>query len=337
MHSAWSRLLDTDDHPVDTTALDTVDQKMLGSRADGHCPLPGTGVILVRGEDATGFLHAQLSNDIAGLAEGRMSLAGYCNPKGRLFAIFHVIHVDDGYLLLANRALVESLVKRLRMFVLRSRVDVTDVSEQYLLMAVTGDRTGPLLEHLGSLPEASADVAEAGDVIAARWFDGSTLLVLAHEDDAAALWQTLERVAPAQPPELWDLLGIRQGIPDITPATSESFVPQQVNLELIGGINFTKGCYPGQEVVARMHYLGKPSRRLYLLTGTGHPETLAPGDRITTGDGTNAGDIVRAVATDTGIELLAVLRTTFADRQDLSVNGLPVGFGELPYPLTVST
>ena len=302
---------------------------LLGQGA--HCPLPGMGIIQVRGEDASAFLQGQLTQDVADLPPGRVRLAGYCNAKGRLHAVFHVLGTDDGFLLLTEAGLVDALIRRLRMYVLRSKVSLDDVSVQYQAIGVTGTRVALLTELAGSLPEDAGSVHQAGDLILIRW-PGDAVLLLTPADDGGAIWERLQAAGDPSGPQAWRLLAIRQGLPAVYPETAETFVPQQVNLERISGVHFRKGCYPGQEVVARMHYLGKPSRRMYRLAGPGEMPP-APGERVQAADGGSAGQVVQAAVGEDGIEMLAVLRTSHAGRQDLAVGDTPLDFRDLPYAL----
>lgn len=295
-------------------------------------PLVEMGVIHVTGKDASTFLHTQLTQDIQGLDDASWRFAGYCNAKGRLLGLVQVMLSDEGFLLLTPRSLVESLIRRLRMYVLRAKVMLEDASDEYAVMGVTGPAALNSLDALvGSIPEQLGRVHRAGDVIVtALAGKPDRILALVTADEVSGFWDSLSRDVTVAHPYIWTLLDIRSGWPQIHPETVEAFVPQQVNLELIDGVNFRKGCYPGQEVVARMHYLGKPSRRMYRLTGPAGP-VPAPGTKITLGDGGNAGEVVSAAPGPEGLELLAVLRNEHRDRQDLDVGGVKVGFGTLPY------
>jgi folate-binding protein YgfZ len=199
------------------------------------------GVLVVTGDDARGFLHAQLTNDIEHLSPGRAALAGWCSPKGRLLASFLVIPSAGGFLLQVARDLAPAVAKRLSMFVLRSKVKVVDESErwaQYGLWNVEGE---------------AAEVSWEGNVVQVRLGDGRYVR-LGPADELA-----METTATE---EAWRLLEIQAGRPLITAATQDQFVPQMVNFETLGGVDFRKGCYPGQEIVARAQYRGQVKRRM---------------------------------------------------------------------------
>lgn len=340
MNVDWKDLLN-DDAPVfgeEGTLLSFGDiegeARALVSEA-GIAPLPSTGILQVSGEDAAEFLHAQLTNSISDMPLDNARLAGYCNAKGRLYAVFHVLRLDGGFLLLTERDLIPALLKRLRMFVLRARVQIEDVSDGWAAFGIHGETALQALTELtGSREGDPMQVERAGDLLTVQLAGGSgRTLLLVPGGEARAIWHNLSTALRACGPTAWQLLDIRAGLPVIHPEVGEAFVPQQVNLDLMGGVSFSKGCYPGQEVVARMHYLGKPSRRMHRLTSPATDPLPAPGDRITTGDGKHAGDVLVAAPGPEGVELLAVLRTEHQGRQDLDCKGLKLGFGELPYAI----
>ncbi len=231
------------------------------------------GLLSVSGEDAREFLHAQLTIDVRGLRE-RAALAGWCSAKGRLLATFLVIPAPQGFLLQLARDLAPAIAKRLSMFVLRSKVKVADESERWAQFGVWGVDWKEALAWDGG--RATVPVGE-------RRF------VRLEPADAPSL-------APSAGEEAWTLQEIRAGRPLITAATQDQFVPQMVNLEKLGAVDFQKGCYPGQEVVARAQYRGQVKRRMVRLSAPEHPE-LRPGQEY------NGGVVVDSA----GGELLAVV------------------------------
>lgn len=205
------------------------------------------GLLAVTGEQAREFLHAQLTNDIASLPAGRAALAGWCSAKGRLLASFLVVPVQGGFLLQLARDLAPTVAKRLSMFVLRSRVKISDVTEAWRQYGVWGEPSGA--------PNAPFGAAAGEDQVVVA-VDTGRFLVLSRND-----WTEGGEV----PESRWALDEIRAGRPLITSATQDLFVPQMVNFDTIGAVNFQKGCYPGQEIVARTHFLGQAKRGLALL------------------------------------------------------------------------
>ena len=263
----------------------------------GAARLSDWGLIRARGEDARSFLHGQLTQDMLGLAPDAARLAGYCTAKGRLLASFVVLSDGPQDLLLACSAdLLAAAMKRLSMFVLRARCKLDDVSAQHGLWGVAG-----------------------GDGLPDPWRrrdePGMTLIGLPPALDGGAfvpraLCLTAADGSPAQPPlseSDWRWLEVLSGVPRIVAATSERFVPQMVNLDLAGGVNFQKGCYPGQEVVARSQYRGTLKRRGALLSSA---SPAAPGDEIFHSDdpGQPAGQVALAASTCASHAVFAELK-----------------------------
>jgi tRNA-modifying protein YgfZ len=199
------------------------------------------GLLAVTGADARAFLHAQLTNDIASLPPDRAALAGWCTPKGRLLASMQVIPRADGFLLQLARDLAPAIARRLSMYVLRSRVKIIDESDAWAQYGVWDEG----LEVPG--------VAWEGDVVTVR-VDRARFLRIG---PAGAFSPAATRSEDA-----WTLEEIRAGRPLITAATQDKFVPQMVNFEALGAVSFQKGCYPGQEIVARAQYRGEVKRRM---------------------------------------------------------------------------
>jgi hypothetical protein len=237
------------------------------------------GLLLVAGEDARAFLHAQLTNDVANLAAAKARYAGWCSAKGRLLATFLLVPCSGGFLLQLSRDLVAPVARRLQMFVLRSKVKIVDASAQWFQFGVWR--------------------ADAGESLAVTEKDGSICVGI--EPGRCLVLAGTESQVPNTPASEWTLAEIRAGRPLITAATQDQFVPQMVNLELAGGVDFHKGCYPGQEVVARAQYRGEVKRRMFRLRGA----ALKPGQELYSDDapGQPGGMVVNAA----GEESLAVL------------------------------
>jgi folate-binding protein YgfZ len=230
--------------------------------------LTGQGLISVTGEDAATFLHSQLTNDVQHLGPLDVRLAGYCSPKGRLQASFLMWRDADSVYLQLSRDIQPALQKRLSMFVLRAKAKLADAGAGATLVGFGGAAaTAALQARFGALPATAYTRIDHAD--------GSLLRVADLFGHPRYLWiTTSERAAEALLPlsahllvggdQAWALAEIHAGVPQITAKTQEQFVPQMVNFELLGGVNFKKGCYPGQEIVARSQYLGKLKRRTAL-------------------------------------------------------------------------
>lgn len=260
---------------ADAGSPDLVDFPPPASLEPGFaCALTHLGVISASGADAADFLHNQLTNDVVGLDGGSARLAGYCSPKGRLLATMLIWKDGDEFRMALPRELLAATLKRLRMFVLRSKVTLDDASDRIVLigMAVPALPTLPMstLPPLGQCADAGGAAIRLPDAAGLR-----RCLWAGAAGQAPARWQ--RATLPAAPSGLWRWTDILAGQPQVLEATREQFVPQMINYELIGGVNFRKGCYPGQEVVARSQYLGKLKRRMLLA----HAEAAAAaGDEV---------------------------------------------------------
>jgi folate-binding protein YgfZ len=299
-------------------------------------PLSHLGLILAQGDDALTFLHNILTNDVSSLGENELRRAGFCTPKGRMLADF-LLWRDAGSITLQLSAdLVSPILKKLSMYVLRSKVKFNDASESRTCIGLAGQQAAGLLQQLG-LPQPGAmrqQTFEDGTVLGlgAQRFE-----IVVAAGKAAALWQVLR--AGAQPIGIaaWRGLDIAAGSPLITAATVEEFVPQMLNYELIGGVSFKKGCYPGQEIVARTQNLGKIKRRMYrahvaleqLLAGT---SVYAP----ETGEQACGTVVQSAPSSQGGLDLLLVAQSSCVVAGEIHL-GNPSGPVPqiLPLPYTV--
>jgi folate-binding protein YgfZ len=304
------------------------------------CLLADMGLISARGADALSFLHNQLTNDVEHLPESDARWFGYCSPKGRLLGAMLGWREADGLQLLLPRPQTEPVRRRLSMFVLRAKARLEDASEGMRLLGIGGSAGTQALAALGLAPPGPMQVARRdaltvvglpavalrpGDAPVQRW------VLALPADSLDAVWQALgETLAPVAS-TTWRWIEVRSGVPRIVAGAVEQFVPQMVNLELVGGVSFTKGCYPGQEVVARSQYLGKLRRRMFLARTSGAiPD---PGtDVLPAAGGEPVGQVVVAApAPDGGVDLLFEARTDALVEARPCVNGAPLSLQPLPY------
>ncbi len=224
--------------------------------------LTSLGLIRVQGEDARDFLQGQLTNDINDVTPVQAQLGAWCNPKGRMLALMLVFQRSDDLYLQLPRERIEPVLKRLRMFVLRSKVTLEDVSEEQPIIALGGSCISGLVEQL---PDTDFGTQQVGEIMVIR-FPGepARVQVIGNTEAVAEFWKQAITSATPVSSDWWSLQNIHNGIPGIYDATAEAFIPQMINLDLLQGISFTKGCYTGQEVVARMKYLGQLKRRMFL-------------------------------------------------------------------------
>ncbi|HEY4317234.1 MAG TPA: folate-binding protein [Herbaspirillum sp.] len=316
--------------------------------ADFAAALTGLGLLAFDGADAAPFLHNQLTNDVEHLGAGEVRLAGYCTPKGRLLATMLLWKTGETIMLALPRALLPAIQKRLQMFVLRSKVKVQDLSNQQAMIGLAGERAAAALQawfpELPAAPYAKIDNASgtlmrladgAGDIARYQW--------IAANAPAVDAWPRLAAALPVAGETAWALGDIQAGVPQITLATQEKFVPQMINFELIGGVNFRKGCYPGQEIVARSQYLGKLKRRMLLASvdqaDSAAVEAIRPGvDIFSSADPEQpCGMIVNAAITgDGGISCLVEIKLAAQEGGAIragSAAGPLLHFNSLPYSL----
>lgn len=240
------------------------------------CAPAGLGLVRVAGDDAATFLHSQLTNAVEDLGAGQARLAGYCSPKGRLLASLLMWRDADGIVLQLAADIAPSVQKRLSMFVLRAKAKLADAGAALRVLCVAGPEAARALAQAGlPAPEGVWDSAGgAAGATVIRLPDGAgqpRWQVVLATDQAEAVHAALAATLAPAGSALWDWLEIRAGLPRIGVATQEQFVPQMINLELIGGVSFRKGCYPGQEIVARSQYRGTLKRRMWLVHGDGEP------------------------------------------------------------------
>ncbi|WLG35567.1 folate-binding protein YgfZ [Pseudomonas simiae] len=298
------------------------------------CPLSHEGVLAVRGADAAKFLQGQLTCNLNYLSDTQASLGARCTQKGRMQSSFRILLQGDGVVLAMATELLEPQLADLKKYAVFSKSKLTDESAAWVRFGLMNAE--PALTSLGlELPAETDSVVRSDTLIAIRVSpDRAELWVPAEQGDAVRnqLAATLEQTDLNE----WLLGQIRAGIGQVMPQTRELFIPQMLNLQAVGGVSFKKGCYTGQEIVARMQYLGKLKRRLYRLSFNA-PEMPEPGTPLFSPSHTSAiGEVVIAAKTDQTVELLAVLQAEAADSGDVHV-GTPEGprlhLLDLPYTL----
>jgi folate-binding protein YgfZ len=273
-------------------------------------PLTHLGLIEASGEDAKTFLHSQFTSDINHLAEGQAQHTGWCSAKGRLQASFLAWRNGDSYQLALALDLKEAIQKRLQMFVLRTKVKLTSPST--ILLGLSGPQAAEALSDAALPCPAEAMTSATASGVSVIRLETSRFIIAAPESAIAELWQKLSVKARPVGVPAWRWLDIQAAFPLVTLATKEEFVPQMADFEKIGGVSFHKGCYPGQEIVARTQYLGKVKRHLYRLTS---PQALSAGDALHSPDNPDqaCGMVMTAAPSPAGgYEALAVVQSNFS-------------------------
>ena len=305
------------------------------------CELPQLASLGVAGVDAESFLQGQLTSDVAALAPGTAQHSAWCSPKGRVLANFLLRRIDaQTFALLLPAPLLEPIRKRLAMFVLRSKVALADASAATAHLGVGGPAAAKCVESvLGIAPRLLHFDAAGGAAVAA--LPGGRFIVAAAPDPARALGGRLAECARPAALVAWEWLAIRAGVPMILPATQDQFIPQMINWDALGGVSFEKGCYAGQEIVARTQYLGRLKERLVLAhVDAAAPSPGARGFSASFGDQPCATVVNAAPAPGGGSDLLAVCQTAAAASDDLRLgapDGLALRMLPLPYELPATT
>lgn len=307
-----------------------------------YMPLTQFGVIDATGDDAASFLHGQLTNDTQHLDAANARLTGYCSPKGRLLASFLSWRSGETIRLLVSKDVQAAVQKRLSMFVLRAKAKLVDATGELAVVGLAGDVRKALSDVFDAVPDGVHVKVDgpAGSLIRVPdalgrlrylWV-GPKAEVEAHLPQLDA---TLTRASAA----VWDWLDIRAGEPRITQPVVEQFVPQMVNFDVLGGVNFRKGCYPGQEVVARSQYRGTIKRRTSLANVAGELDSVAPGAELYHSEdpGQPCGMVVNAAsAPDGGVDMLVEVKLAALESGTVhlgAAQGPALTFLALPYTL----
>jgi len=293
-------------------------------------------LIRFAGEDAQQFLNGQLSCDVNSLEPLHACYGSYSTPKGRMLATVLLWRDATGFFMQLPRSVREATQKRLSMYILRSKVKAEDASDAHVLFGVAGKDASAILKPLfAELPAEPLALTSAEGASVLR-LSADRYQIVASPERAVALRDAIAKHATLVGPAVWDWLDIRAGIPFITPATQEQLVPQMANLDLIGGVSFSKGCYPGQEIVARMHYLGRLKQRMYL-ANIEETESPQPGDKLYSADmGEQASGMIVSAAPspDGGYDVLAAIQIESVKGGNVhwkSLHGPLLKFSELPY------
>ncbi len=328
-----------------------------GRRADcapvdtGRCQLsllPDWGLVSASGDDAGSFLHAQTTNDVAQQAPDEARWNAWCTAKGRILACGLVWRDAETYRFAVSRPLAAPMRKRLSMYVLRARAALADASDDFAILGLAGEPVVEALRMLGiGAPQPMRTARESGRSdglqaiglqavtgIGPRWW------LIVPVGRLETVWQALATRSQLRSSDWWRHTEILAGAPRVVAATSERFVPQTLNWELIGGVSFRKGCYPGQEVVARMHYRGKPKRRCFLAFVQAGGDETAPGpgtDLLSSDSVEPAGVVVSSARATDGRQVLlyeASIDAALAGGLRLA-DGRAIHPLDLPYPLAL--
>ena len=348
MHADWKSFLQTSGAEFENDTLASFgnpeqEGQILWS-GNTFCDLSPLGLIAVGGADAASFLQNQLTNDVKLVSDTSCQLTAVCTPKGRMIAILRLFKQGDLFYLSVAAELVTPLITHLRKYVIIAKVTLQDVSDAFVHLGCSGVHMEAEVSGIAGIaaPTEPNQVATLGENMGNGFLAKIPGTIPRYEWIVPAkvgkfLWQKLDvRCAPVGSHQ-WRLLDIHAGLPSVHTQTVEAFVPQMANLHLVNAVSFTKGCYPGQEIVARTQYLGKLKRRMYL----GHVEqghTPKPGDDLyaSIADASQAsGKVVDGQPSSTGgFDLLLVTQIANVESGEIRLqdaNGPIIQINPLPY------
>jgi tRNA-modifying protein YgfZ len=307
------------------------------------CDLSHLGLLKISGADAVTFLQGQVTNDVNLLNGSNAHYSAYCNPKGRMLALFLAFAHYDHLHLQFNRELLEPIMKRLKMYVMRSKVEIKDVSESIVKFGIDGLEAAQILAH--SLAKITTETKLPTQDYELITLEKATILklptiaghsrfeIFTDATNAPLICEALKKHCVVVEKPHWDWLEIQAGIPDIELKTQEQFVPQMINLDILNGINFKKGCYTGQEIIARTHYLGTVKRRTFLaeIQSTSSPQA---GEKVLDATQNEVGQIVRVAPNlENGFDVLAEMRIDAQQSGEIYWENIKFKTKELPYSL----
>ncbi len=342
MHADWRQYLQSVGARIENHAVSHFGDPQAELRATQTgtilCDLSRFGLLYFSGEDSRNFLQSQLSSDVQKLTTATAQYSSYCTPKGRVLASLLLWQSVEGYFAQLHDDLRDSIHSRLAKFVLRSKVKISNASDTHVSLGLAGNNAGIVAkQNFSAIPQPVLGAVHTPSATLIR-LSPNRFQIFCTAEQAQVLWGKLSQNATTVGNQRWDWLNIRSGIPVITPATQEQFVPQMLNMEAIGAVSFNKGCYPGQEVIARTQHLGVLKRRMYLANIRSETPPQ-PGEELFSGDaqGQSNGTIVNAAASpEGGYDVLAVIQIASARTEDVhwkSPGGATLRLLPLPYPV----
>jgi len=294
-------------------------------------------IIEITGQDAVEFLNGQFTINIKQLAKNHLQFSAWCNPKGQVKTTFFIYRHKTGFNILLPAELKDSFLKQLQMYIMRANVKLIDKSDVLVRVGIQTNNNKLLAESTGSLPEQEGGITIQNGLHCLHTFSSENnsqrYIFIGSIEKLTNLWQEFLRHSTAMDTATWKLLDIQAGYPWLSQQTTEKLLPQMLNLDLIDGLDYQKGCYPGQEIIARLHFRGQLKRSLYLATCSVdvRPEIA---DRLYANDHENSiGIVINAQVYEDKYYLLAVIEKELIENH-LSLhepNGAALTIQTLPY------
>ncbi|KUJ71523.1 folate-binding protein YgfZ [Thiomicrospira sp. WB1] len=288
MHSQWHAFLESQGATLNeqgvVTSWGQPDlERIMVKHGPVRASLAHKGLIRIQGDEAFNFLQGQLTNDLSNVTDTQAQLSGYCDPKGQLLGLFTVFKIDQAWYLHCDPDVTDTVVQRLNLYKLRAQVEIENVSDQLVQIGYAGEFADLNIQRL-----LDTKIKETYEVQPLEGLDDSygikvpgpyhRYLFVAPPQQAETIWQGLTGNGEATNDADWQLLDVVSGLPRLTQATAGQFIAQFLNLDKLDAINFRKGCFPGQEVIARLHFRGKVTKRMVRLHLKDNQAELAPGD-----------------------------------------------------------
>ena len=348
MNNDWKNYLLQNGAKQDDNALfvfnDVFSDRQDTDDGDVICDLSHFSAVVIAGEDAAEFIQGQFTNDVDKVDENNSQISAICNTKGRMIANFRLFNYQQNYFVSIRNDLVECSISHLQNYILRAQVAIQDISEQLIHIGTSGNNAECLLSAFIDKLNKTVDSISHNDNYIAIRVSGETprYEIFCSLEHAKTLWQAVASKANMVNSAYWDYLNIQNGLPFIDSNTSEDFVPQMANMDLINGVSFEKGCYTGQEIVARTHYLGKQKRRTYRIKIKSDTAPEA-GDQLATETSTEnqyTGTLVTVHQTaENKYEALAVIQIKAAEEEKLKLKAADaeITLLKLPYSLAEKT
>lgn len=264
-------------------------------------------IVKVTGTDANTFLQGQLTCNINELTESKSFFTAFCNAKGRTISTILIVKTSTGYLLILPNELIKKASQKLQMYIMRSDVQLKNATNDLCLIGINTQTT----DTLPSLPKTCFTITQDKEIFVKFPLHNNRFLIIASSTEAISLWGQLSKIGfiPCHS-NLWITQDISAGIPWLTPATSEEYIPQMLNIDKLGGISFNKGCYTGQEIVARTHYLGKAKRELFLASCSSSAQINHETKIINKISEQTIGKVLSLISTKQDIKMLIIMQST---------------------------
>ena len=337
MHPNWQAYLENHGAHIDKGLLLGFPEIQAKSLNHIMTDLSHLALIEISGDDAENFLHSQFTSDIKRLDRHYWQFSAWCNPKGKVKSTFFIFRNKDHFYLLLPATLVEYFLKQLQIFILRSKVILQAKSENLVRIGLRTSHISLLQELLGNLPQAGGNLTEQDGMLYLRISDESSeigrFIIIGTAAKQIKLWGKLASYFTPVGLPYWELLDLKAGYVWLTENTSEQFLPQMLNIDMIGGLDYQKGCYPGQEVISRLHFRGRLKKRTHLAISISE-DKIAIGDHLYKHNVSHSiGRIVNAQAYAGKTYLLAVIEENHIGDQVLlhGPDGMAITFLELPY------